>query len=193
MLLSLYLWKNNCKVKELSVLQIEMIDKILEIINQKDRDIRKSFLDTQMQHEFGQRFDSYQAYSIYYHTVLNSILIKQYRLVDIDNANICLTRKGRIVAKSDKGIEGYIEELTTNDKYVKLSAKLAIWDSLATIISALLSIATFVLAFISPKMDIFYPILAIAGFLMGFISRDLLKYLRQYLMKRRISKSLDKE
>ena len=87
-------------------LKIKICNDALSYIHRNDDYVRESTLDDYLEKIYKEQYSRKMSY-----TILDTILIKRYQLIERIGNNITLTHKGIEVACSTDGIKGYIEDL----------------------------------------------------------------------------------
>ena len=90
------------------------------------------------------------------YTILDTILIKRYQLIERIGNNITLTHKGIEVACSTDGIKGYIEDLRQKVIDDKKIAKLKIRSTTVATIASVVGVISFFINITSGNNKIKY-------------------------------------
>lgn len=129
---------------EFSELQISIIDDVFCLFNEKDRNIRKSYLYSYIKEKYEPRFATSRECWLYCHSVIDTILIKQYNMLEMDGANISLSILGRQISKSKSGIRGYIAQKQEDEKLDKIRKRLSITDIIVKIVGYIAAFSSFI-------------------------------------------------
>lgn len=131
-------------MSELSDLQISIIDDVFFLFNEKDRNIRKSYLYSYIRNKYESRFTSSGECSLYCHSVIDTIMTKQYNMLEADGANVSLSISGRKISRSKSGIRGYIAQKQEEEKLDKIRKRLSITDIIVKIVGYIAAFSSFI-------------------------------------------------
>lgn len=159
-------------------LKIKICNDALSYIHRKDDYVRESTLDDYLEKIYKEQYSRKMSY-----TILDTILIKRYQLIERIGNNITLTHKGIEVACSTDGIKGYIEDLRQKVIDDKKIAKLKIRSTTAATIASVVGVISFFINITSGNNKIKYIFCFIGAFILGVLLSDPAKNLVKRLLK----------
>lgn len=160
-------------------LKIKICNDALSYIHRNDDYVRESTLDDYLEKIYKEQ---YSRNNMSY-TILDTILIKRYQLIERTGNNITLTHKGVEVACRTDGIKGYIEDLHQKGIDDKKIAKLKIRSTTAAIIASVVGVISFFINITSGDNKIKYIFCFIGAFILGVLLSDPAKNLVKRLLK----------
>lgn len=161
-------------------LKIKICNDALSYIHRNDDYVRESTLDDYLEKIYKEQYSRKMSY-----TILDTILIKRYQLIERIGNNITLTHKGIEVAcsTSTDGIKGYIEDLRQKVIDDKKIAKLKIRSTTAATIASVVGVISFFINITSGNNKIKYIFCFIRAFILGVLLSDPAKNLVKRLLK----------